>query len=135
MDAGFDAVMERCVQVHDGQWLTEPLRESIRAIRANPFLPVRPLAFGVYRDGRLAAGEFGILTGKVYTSYSGFYDESGAGTVQMLLTARYLEKRGHLFWDLGMPLPYKDRLGARNVGPERFVWLFRAFRSCQGGLA
>jgi Leu/Phe-tRNA-protein transferase len=128
VDADFDFIMERCVQVHDDAWLTEPLRESIRRIRDYSFLPVRPLSFGLYREGRLAAGEFGILAGKVYTSYSGYYEEPNAGTVQMLLTAQYLEGQGQLFWDLGMPLSYKDELGAVTISPDFFVELFRQAR-------
>jgi Leu/Phe-tRNA-protein transferase len=121
----FDYILERCVEVHDDTWLTAPLRHAIREIRALPWLPVRALSFGVYRDGILRAGEFGILAGTVYTSYSGYYDEDNAGAVQMVLTAKYLESLGMPFWDLGMPLEYKDALGARNIGPSKFVELFR----------
>jgi Leu/Phe-tRNA-protein transferase len=113
------------VAVHDDDWLTAPLRKVLREIRARPWLPVRPLSFGVYRDGALRAGEFGVLAGKVYTSYSGYYDEDNAGSVQMILTAKYLEKLGAPFWDLGMPLDYKTGLGAQNLDPFQFVQLFR----------
>jgi hypothetical protein len=122
----FEYILERCVEVHDDAWLTAPLRHAIREIRALPWLPVRPLSFGVYRDGILRAGEFGILAGRVYTSYSGYYDEDNAGSVQMVLTAKYLESLGAPFWDLGMPLEYKDDLGARNMDPRQFVELFRS---------
>jgi hypothetical protein len=121
----FDIIMERCVAVHDDAWLTAPLRNVLREIRSRPWLPARPLSFGLYRDGALRAGEFGILAGKVYTSYSGYYDEDNAGSVQMILTARLLESLGALFWDLGMPLDYKTGLGARNVDTAQFVELFR----------
>ncbi|MDR1249343.1 MAG: leucyl-tRNA--protein transferase [Treponema sp.] len=124
----FDIVMERCVAAHDDDWLTVPLRNVLREIRSRPWLPARPLSFGVYRDGVLRAGEFGVLAGKVYTSYSGYYDEDNAGSVQMILTARYLEKLGAPFWDLGMPLNYKTGLGAQNVDPFQFVELFRKGR-------
>jgi Leu/Phe-tRNA-protein transferase len=121
----FDTIMERCVAVHDDAWLTSPLRNVLRAIRARPWLPVRPLSFGLYRDGELRAGEFGVLAGRVYTSYSGYYDEDNAGSVQMILTARFLEALGAPFWDLGMPLNYKTGLGAQNIDTARFVELFR----------
>jgi Leu/Phe-tRNA-protein transferase len=86
---------------------------------------VKPAAFGLYRDGELVAGEFGVVSGRVYTSYSGYKDEDSAGTVQLALTGRYLRDTGFAFWDLGMPLDYKDRLGARNISPRLFVELFR----------
>ncbi|GHU60522.1 hypothetical protein FACS189445_0030 [Spirochaetia bacterium] len=121
----FGRILERCVEVHGDAWLTAPLCHAIGEIRAMPWLPVRPLSFGVYRDGLLRAGEFGILAGTVYTSYSGYYDEDNAGAVQMVLTAKYLENLGAPFWDLGMPLEYKDALGARNIDPLQFVELFR----------
>ncbi|GHT84501.1 hypothetical protein FACS1894137_07620 [Spirochaetia bacterium] len=121
----FNRILERCVEVHDDAWLTAPLRRTLREIRSLPWLPVRALSFGVYRDGLLRAGEFGILSGTVYTSYSGYYDEDNAGAVQMVLTAKYLESLGAPFWDLGMPLEYKDLLGARNISPLQFVDLFR----------
>jgi hypothetical protein len=123
--SGFDLIMERCVAAHDDAWLTAPLRRVLSEIRARPWLPARPLSFGLYRDGTLVAGEFGVLAGKVYTSYSGYYDEDNAGSVQMILTARLLEALGTPFWDLGMPLDYKTALGARNLNTAQFVELFR----------
>jgi Leu/Phe-tRNA-protein transferase len=124
-DRDFDLVLENCVRVHGDDWLTRPLCESIRRIREIPDCPVRPVSFGVYRDGELKAGEFGVVSGRVYTSYSGYHDEDSAGTVQMLLTGRSLRDRGFAFWDLGMPLDYKERFGAKNLSPAEFVELFR----------
>jgi hypothetical protein len=121
----FELIMERCAAVHDDSWLTAPLRQVLAEIHARPEFPARPLSFGLYRDGALRAGEFGVLAGKVYTSYSGYYDEDNAGSVQMILTARFLEALGAPFWDLGMPLDYKTGLGARNVDAAQFVELFR----------
>ncbi|GHT77605.1 hypothetical protein FACS1894130_02450 [Spirochaetia bacterium] len=125
-DTDFEYILERCAEVHGDDWLTRPLRESIKLIRGIDGCPVRPVSFGVYRDGQLWAGEFGVMTGRVYTSYSGYRDEDSAGTAQLVLTGRYLRDQGFDFWDLGMPLDYKDALGARNVSPERFVELFRS---------
>jgi Leu/Phe-tRNA-protein transferase len=129
VDTDFDYILGHCAAVHGDAWLTEPLLASIRQIRLMKNVLVRPISFGVYRDGVLRAGEFGVVAGGVYTSYSGYRDEDSAGTAQMILTGRWLRDRGFAFWDLGMPLDYKDRLGARNISPREFVELFR------GGLA
>ncbi|MDR2797680.1 MAG: GNAT family N-acetyltransferase [Treponema sp.] len=126
IDTDFQGIMERCVHMHGDDWLTLPLQESLLQIRAYNNLRVRPVSFGVYRNGELKAGEFGVLAGRVYTSYSGYYDENSAGTVQMVLTAQYLQEQGFAFLDLGMPLDYKDTLGACTIEPQRFVRLFRA---------
>ncbi|MCL1930884.1 MAG: GNAT family N-acetyltransferase [Treponema sp.] len=125
-DADFERIVDRCVAVHGDEWLTPPLIEAVKTIRRDRLHGVYPASFALYRDGKLVAGEFGVIAGRVYTSYSGYYDESNAGTVQLVLTARYLEEHGFAFFDLGMPLPYKTDLGAIDISPQEFVELFRA---------
>ena len=124
-DADFDIILDRCIEVHGDDWLTPPLVAAVREIRRHGFRGVRPMSFALYRDGRLVAGEFGIRVGRVYTSYSGYYDESNCGTVQLVLTTRYLRDQGFAFFDLGMPLDYKNGLGAVDISPDEFVRFFR----------
>ena len=139
-DADFEHIVDRCVEKHGGDWLTPPLVECIKKIRLSsinsasgngepqrllPAARAYPASFALYRDGKLAAGEFGVVCGGVYTSYSGFYEEDNAGTVQIILTAKYLQEQGFLFFDLGMPMDYKNSLGAVNISPNEFVRLFR----------
>jgi Leu/Phe-tRNA-protein transferase len=136
-DADFDYIIDRCVEKHGCDWLTPPLIDCIKKIRQNsvenhpvqddlsPVPYAHPASFALYRDGKLAAGEFGVVCGKVYTSYSGFYDEDNAGTIQLIKTTRYLQEHGFSFFDMGVPLDYKTDLGAVDISPEEFVKLFR----------
>jgi Leu/Phe-tRNA-protein transferase len=138
-DAEFDRILCRCVEKHGIDWLTPPLIDCVRKIRAlsswqtpdalrGSLVPkdcVSPASFALYRDEKLVAGEFGIVCGRVYTSYSGFYDEANTGTVQLILTTRYLQEQGFSFFDLGMPMDYKNDLGAVDISPAEFVRLFR----------
>lgn len=139
-DAEFDRIIDRCVSKHGNDWLTPPLVECIKKLHtaasraadcrcessASLKEALYPSSFALYREGELVAGEFGVICGKVYTSYSGFYDEDNAGTAQLILAARYLQEHGFTFFDLGMPMDYKTALGAINVYPEEFVGLFRS---------
>jgi Leu/Phe-tRNA-protein transferase len=125
-DADFDSIINRCQEIHGEDWLTEPLVAAIRNIRENKLHGVYPMSFALYRDDKLVAGEFGVKVGRVYTSYSGYYDENNAGTVQLIHTARYLQEHDFAFFDLGMPMDYKTALGATDISPENFVALFRA---------
>jgi len=125
-DTDFDYILDRCIQVHGDDWLTPPLVAAIRDIRRDRLHEIYPTSFALYQNGKLAAGEFGIISGRVYTSYSGYYDESNAGTVQLILTTHYLREHGFAFFDLGMPLDYKTALGAMDVTPWEFVNCFRA---------
>jgi Leu/Phe-tRNA-protein transferase len=125
-DADFDLIVNRCQEIHGKDWLTEPLIAAIRNIRQNRPYGVYPMSFALYRNGKLAAGEFGVKVGRVYTSYSGYSDESSAGTVQLVLAARWLRENGFDFFELGMPMDYKTALGAEDISPKDFVELFRA---------
>ena len=143
----FDRIVDICVKKHGGDWLTPPLVECIKKIRETSPKPdgicrdaamqeqppgklvptdnAYPASFALYRNGELAAGEFGVVCGRVYTSYSGFYNEDNAGTVQIILAARHLQEQGFSFFDLGMPLDYKTDLGAVDISQWEFVPLFR----------
>jgi Leu/Phe-tRNA-protein transferase len=122
----FGAVLERCAQVHGEDWLTPALRQSFHALyQSQTGEGLRMASFGLYRGGRLVAGEFGAAAGRVYTSYSGYKEENSAGTVQLVLAGRWLRDSGFAFWDLGMLLPYKERLGAQALDRAAFLKLFR----------
>jgi len=130
-DSDFNHIVDRCVEIHGEDWLTPPLVESIKKIRDYsqaqliPSERARPVSFALYHNGKLVAGEFGVVCGRVYTSYYGYYNEDNAGTVQIILAARYLQEHGFSFFDLGMPLNYKTDLGAIDISPLEFVRLFR----------
>ncbi|MDR0456546.1 MAG: GNAT family N-acetyltransferase [Treponema sp.] len=125
-DTDFDYILDRCIEVHGDDWLTPPLVAAIRNIRQNRLQGVYPTSFALYQNGKPVAGEFGVRCGRVYTSYSGYCDESNAGTVQLILATRYLREHDFAFFDLGMPLDYKTNLGAVDLSPQEFVKHFRA---------
>ena len=125
-DTDFEQIVNRCIAVHGNGWLTNPLVDSIINIRNDKTAPVRPASFGLYDGNKLVAGEFGVVSGKIYTSYSGYCDENNTGTVQLILTSQYLEQNGYAFWDLGMPLKYKNLIGGKEIHRQRFIELFRS---------
>ena len=128
IDTDFDFILDKCVQIHGSSWLTPPLVEIIKNLRNQSDSRIKPVSFAVYRDGELKAGEVGVVIGRIYTSYTGYYEEDNAGTVQMIKMAQWLDKTGFDFLDLGMPLDYKTALGAKDLSPRRFMELFRSGR-------
>jgi Leu/Phe-tRNA-protein transferase len=123
-DDDFALMLHHCIETHGDDWLTEELCKTLVSLWKNPIDPVKMFAFGLYRDEQLVAGEIGVVAGKVYTSYSGFHAENNSGTVQMIKTAKYLEKNGFSFWDLGMPLDYKYTFGAVDIFKNVFEEIF-----------
>lgn len=128
VDQDLETIIDRCAQVHGEDWLTGDLRNLFKKAASEGISGPRPRSFALYRDDRLVAGEFGVATGRIYTSYSGYRDENSSGTVQMILTGRYLQSQGFTHWDLGMPLPYKKDLGSRDLDRRTFIQLFRRNR-------
>ena len=76
---------------------------------------------------RLVAGDLGFVVGRNYTSCSGFYADSGAGSMQLALSARLMERFGAL-WDLGQDHVYKTELGAELIPRADFLSQFRSLR-------
>jgi len=128
VNGDFDLILDKCVKIHGADWLTPPLTETLKNLHCRNDIRAKPVSFGVWRNGELKAGEIGVVMGRVYTSYSGYYEESNAGTVQMILMAQWLDRTGFDFLDFGMPLDYKNDLGAQDITPGRFVEIFRAAR-------
>jgi Leu/Phe-tRNA-protein transferase len=127
INTDFEFILDKCVQIHGSDWLTPPLVGVLKSLyRSNA--NAKPVSFAVYQEGKLKAGEIGVVVGRVYTSYSGYYEEDNSGTVQIILMTRWLKENGFSFLDLGMPMEYKAGLGAKDISPARFVELFRAAR-------
>jgi Leu/Phe-tRNA-protein transferase len=126
-NAEFERIVDKCIETHGDGWLTKPLVDAIKEIYRLNNPDVTFISFGLYRDGKLVAGEFGTKVGRIYSSYSGYHEESNSGTVQMVLTAQHLEKTGYAFWDLGMPIDYKKSFGAKIVNLEDFIVLWRKY--------
>ncbi|HCM26615.1 MAG TPA: leucyl-tRNA--protein transferase [Treponema sp.] len=142
-DEDFDAILERCAAVHGEDWLIPELRAAFRSLRhsrggglsAIAAGRARMASFALRMDGNLVAGEFGVVIGRVYTSYSGFTDAKSAGTVQLVKTGLFLREADFAVWDLGMPMGYKDRLGAHRVGRADFIRRFRQARASSARIA
>jgi len=71
--------------------------------------------------GALAGGELGYSVGGIYSSLTGFSEEDAAGSVQLLALGQLLTKCGFDYWDLGMDLDYKRRLGAELIPRSEFL--------------
>lgn len=129
VDASYDEVMLGCIHMHGEGWLYRGLRWLLRGLFRRGYSGQRDFKVGVHsfelwdQDGRLVAGDLGYTVGGVYTSMTGFrlQDTKGAGEVQLVLTAAFLRHMGYHWWDLGMVMKYKNRLGAKVVKRDAFV--------------
>ncbi|NNM53491.1 MAG: GNAT family N-acetyltransferase [Spirochaetales bacterium] len=113
------------LEAHWGQesWLIPPYSALLCDLAQNVEAGFRVWGVELRADGKLIAGEVGYATGAVYTSLTGFAPREGPwsrgwGTIQLILLAWELQRRGFAFWNLGQPyMPYKFKLGA-NLYPR-----------------
>jgi len=120
-----DEVFEAINTLHKNSWLTPKylnMLKETQQLESN----FKVQSVELREDGELLAGEIGYIIGKTYTSLSGFSSRQkhhrNYGTVQLVLLAKYLEKNGFDFWNLGHPfMDYKLALGAKIYERKDFL--------------
>lgn len=129
VDQNFDDVFDALIDQHGQNWLHPPLRKVFGQIHRSPegINGVKMHTFEVRdRQGKLVAGELGTAVGGCYTALSGFCsrDAKSCGTIQMVCAAHLLQANGFAFMDMGMPIEYKAKLGAKTLPREEFLSRF-----------
>ena len=120
-----DEVFKAINTLHKSSWLTPKYLNTLKETqKLKSHVKVQSVA--LKEDEKLVAGEIGYMIGKTYTSLSGFSSREkrhrNYGTVQLVLLAKYLEKNGFDFWNLGHPyMDYKLALGAKIYEREDFL--------------
>lgn len=124
-------VVNEINKYHHDSWICEEYFKMLNEISNLRFENFKLIAFELYEGNNdIIAGEIGYYIGKTYTSLSGFFNKekkfNNYGKVQLVLLAKYLEKNGFDFWNLGhTSLKYKEDLGAKIYAREEFlkIWL------------
>ncbi len=130
INSRFSDVLNHLSLQHDNNWLKGNYVNLLESLNRNRDIRddfiVNSIELIDNRTGQLVAGEVGYSIGTVYTSLSGFSSRekkhNNAGTLQIVLLARYLHKRGFSFWNMGHPnMEYKKRLGSITYNREEFL--------------
>ena len=127
--SNLDEVYEGINRLHKNSWLTAQYLKMLKEVQDLDG-DVLVKSVELREDGKLIAGEIGYIIGKSYTSLSGFSSKEkryrNYGTAQLVLLARYLEKLGCDFWNLGHPyMDYKLALGSKIYDREDFLRRWR----------
>mmetsp|Transcript_40110 Transcript_40110/g.56507 ORF Transcript_40110/g.56507 Transcript_40110/m.56507 type:complete len:146 (+) Transcript_40110:464-901(+) len=69
----------------------------------------------------MVGGELGYTVGTIYTSLTGFSNETNAGSVQLAALGKLLCQNGFTMWDLGMDMDYKQDLGTHLMPRSEYV--------------
>ena len=126
VDVDFAGTLDDVLSHHDEPWISEALANALASMSGAAIDGVSAHSVELYDGDRRVAGEVGYTCGGVYTSLSGFHTRNGSGTVQMVALAIVLREAGYAFWDLGMEMEYKERLGATYMVRDDFLRRYRA---------
>jgi Leu/Phe-tRNA-protein transferase len=125
IDTDFDLIVDKCAKIHGEQWLFENTRNLYKKLYRKSSLYFGFTSFAVYHNNELKAGEFGCVIENMYISYSGFYEESGAGTIQLIKMFQYLRESGFECCNLFGGGDYKYRLGAVDINLKNYLELIK----------
>ena len=123
-------VLDRIVAYHQPRtWLIPAYRDLLSRLPSEgaEAFSLQGVELWSTARGELIAGELGYSIGRTYTSLSGFCagDEPAwrdFGTLQLVLLAQRLERKGYAFWNLGhSSQTYKHALGARRMARAEFL--------------
>eukprot|EP00397_Hematodinium_sp_SG-2012_P035574 GEMP01038280.1.p1 GENE.GEMP01038280.1~~GEMP01038280.1.p1 ORF type:complete len:283 (+),score=12.52 GEMP01038280.1:288-1136(+) len=126
VNQAYDQVVAGCLEQHGESWLYPPVVEAFRTLRGSVIHSVE-----LWEGARLVAGELGYAFGQVYTSLTGFYLDSGTGSIQLGALGGLLLQCGYALWDLGMELDYKASLGAVTLPRRDFLTKFNGLTKLQ----
>lgn len=136
VDDNLPTVLTQLGRYHEDSWISPVLAEAFQTLYARPIDGVSIHSIEVHDptepdDTPPLAAEIGYAVGDVYTSLTGYHTRNGSGWVQMVALGRLLQDCSAAFWDLGMDIPYKRRLGAHPM--QRTAFLQR-YQTASGGV-
>lgn len=126
----FDELLEKLDSYHKYNWVKGKyitLLKKLMVYKGKGIdFQLISVELGCKQSKELIAGELGYIIGSTYTSLSGFSSKqkeyNNYGGLQLVLLARYLEKEGFAFWNMGHThMQYKQKLGAKIYCRKDFL--------------
>ncbi len=128
LDTRFDEVIQKIAQQHKYNWMRDEYVELLQSlhVRKKEDFKLISVELTCKDTDELVAGEIGYIIGKIYTSLTGFSSRekkyNNYGNLQLVLLAKYLEKKDFSFWNLGHPhMSYKQKLGCKTYNRSEFL--------------
>jgi leucyl/phenylalanyl-tRNA--protein transferase len=119
-DADFDGVMGACASAPregDDSWITPEFLAAYGALHGAGFAHSMEL----WRDGRLAAGIYGIAVGGLFAGESMFHRETNASKIALVLLQRQLRAWGYTLFDTQVVTPVTEMLGAKLISRGEYL--------------
>jgi leucyl/phenylalanyl-tRNA--protein transferase len=122
-DTTFRAVIEACSRDRDeGSWINAEIVDSYCALHEHGLAH----AVGVWLDGRLAGGLYGVGLRGAFFGESMFHTVRDASKVALCALVEHLQARGYRLLDVQWVTPHLHRFGAVQISRRRYLRLLKA---------
>ena len=128
LDGDFESVIRACQTVgrEDGTWITK----GIKRVYGSLFDEGLAHSVGVYQEGQLVGGLYGLSLGDAFFGESMFSSVSNGSKVALAVLLAYLEDQGFALFDAQLENPHLVNLGGRLQ--DRDEYLDRLDKSLKG---
>lgn len=117
MDRCFNEVVAACRQVHRRTWITPSL--------VNAYSDLHQLGYGhsvgIYREGELIGGVFGISIGGFFSGESMFHRQTDGSKIALVHLVQHLRRRGFSLFDVQQTTAHMSSLGAIAISREEYL--------------
>jgi leucyl/phenylalanyl-tRNA--protein transferase len=124
VDGCFREVIARCADRDDGTWITEQMQEAYVALHEEGGAH----SVEVWSGDRLVGGLYGVLSGRVFSGESMFFEESGASKAAVVDLCGRLVEAGVAILDTQQESEHLMALGQVLVDRAEYVAAVRALQ-------
>ncbi len=123
VNQNFAEIMDECSKQprpgQDGTWILPAMKRAYLDFFNAGFC----MAIGVWEDGVLIGGIYGVLVEGVFSGESMFYKKSNASKLALWKLVEVLSELGHQWMDVQMVTPVVESLGGKYIDREDYLEL------------
>lgn len=116
-DRDFAAVIDGCADRPEGTWISPVLRAA--------YLELHRLGFAhsveAWRDGRLAAGLYGVALGGAFFGESMFHRVPNGSKVALVYLVERMRERGFVLLDTQFPTPFLEQFHCLQIARSEYL--------------
>lgn len=120
-NTNFKEVISNCQKVQrvgqDGTWISDDIVESYCELNRQGIAK----SVGVWEEGELVGGLYGVDLGHVFCGESMFSKVSNASKVAFISLVKHLQEENYKLLDCQVYNPHLDSLGCREIDREEFM--------------
>ena len=124
-DAPFETIMRACAEERaDGTWIHDAMIACYRELHRRGVAH----ALGVYEDGELVGGIYGVAFGGGFAAESMFHRVRDASKVALVNLVEHLQARGFTLLDVQFLTSHLASFGCEEIPRDRYLERVRAIR-------